>query len=154
MRTLFSIAFVAAILLVFSESALAQEPQCDKECIQEVRAILKASYMGASISWLDKANDRLGDKIGVAVIKIYPGKSLYHADNIRTFLPVIQEAFKYPELIENPSDKNPRVTIALLHRLQIRIKDHFLHLEITRSLNEVMFATKKMESVPSRNETR
>ncbi len=152
MRTIFSIAFGAAIIFAFSESALAQEPQCDKDCIRTVRAILKVSYMGGSVSWLDKANDRLGDKIGVAVIKIYPGKSLYQPDNIRTFLPVIQEAFKYPEMIENSSDKNPRVTIALLHRLQMRIKDHFLHLEITRTLNEVMFTAKKMESIPSANE--
>ncbi|SRR6266436_3709021 len=154
MRTIFSIAFGAAIMFAFSESALAPGPQCDKDCIRTVRALLKASYMGVSVSWLEKANDRLGDKIGAAVIKIYRGRSLYQPDNIRTFLPVIQEAFKYPEMIQNSSDKNPRVTIALLHRLQMRIKDHFLHLEITRTLNEVMFTAKKMESIPSANEAR
>ena len=109
--------------------------------------------MGASISWLDKANNRLGDKIGAAVIKIYSGNPCIGQITF-AFLPVIQEAFKYPEMIQNSSDKNPRVTIALLHRLQKRIKDHFLHLEITRTLNEVMFATKKMEAIPSANEVR
>jgi hypothetical protein len=154
MKIIFSVSIITAITACFSASASAQQPQCDQDCIRTVRGILKASYMGASISWLDKANDRLGDKIGVAVLKIYPGKSLYKADHIRTFLPVIREAFSYPEVIEDARDKNPIVTVALLRKLQRRVKDHFLHLEIARTLNALMFAAGKMEAVPSVKEFR
>jgi hypothetical protein len=154
MKVFLSVSFVASMIFSFSASARAQQPQCDKDCIHTVRGILKASYLGYSISFLDKANDRLGDKIGVAVLKIYPGKSLYRPDNIRTFLPVIQEAFKYPELIENPSDKNPMMTIALLHKLQRRVKDHFLRMDITKTLNVVMFTAKKAESISPARELR
>jgi hypothetical protein len=135
----------AIILLAFlsvlslSEQTLAQRPDCDKQCVSEVRGMLKVSYMGGSVSWLDKANARLGDKVGVAIFKIYQGRSLYKPDNIRTFLPVIQQAFESPEMIELVEHRNPLVTQPLLEKLQRRIKDHFLHLEITRTLNVVKF---------------
>jgi hypothetical protein len=140
MKYVFSALFVFVIVFSAPRVNLAQQPQCDKECIQTVRGMLKASYEGFSISYLDKANSRLGDKVGVAILEIYKGKALYKPDNIRTFLPVIQLAFKYPDMIENPSDKNSKVTAALLRRLKRRIKDHFLNLEITRTLNVVQFS--------------
>ena len=136
----FSALFVLAIVFGVSGTSLAQQSQCDKDCVQTVRGLLKASYDGISISWLEKENSRLGDKVGVAILKIYRGKALNKPDNIRTFLPVIQLAFKDPEMIENSEDKNPKVTAALLRRLKRRIKDHFLNLEITRTLNVVQFS--------------
>ncbi len=140
MKYVFLSLLILALVLSAPRVTLGQQPQCDKECVQEVRGMLKASYDGFSLSWLDKANSRLGDKIGVAVLEIYKGKALYKPDNIRTFLPVIQLAFKYPDMIESSSDKNPKVTLALLRRLKSRIKDHFLNLEITRTLNVVQFS--------------
>jgi hypothetical protein len=128
--------------LIFSASAngLAQKTQCDKDCVKTVRGLLKASYDGFSTGWLEKANSRLGDKVGAAIIKIYRGRALYKPDNIRTFLPVIQMAFRDTDMIENPQDKNPIVTASLLRRLQRRTKDHFLSMDITKTLNVVIFS--------------
>jgi hypothetical protein len=110
--------------------------------VQTVRGLLDASYRGFSTGWTEKQNYRLGDRVGVAIQQIYRGKSLYNATNIRTFLPLIQEAFRYPDLIENPEDKTPIFSLALLRRLKGRVKDHFLNMEITKTLNVVQFGTK------------
>jgi len=133
---------LCAIVFIFCLGipCLARQPRCDKECVRIVRGMLTESYHGFSSGFGEKANHRLGDKVGAAILQIYKGKALYKPDNIRTYLPVIQEAFKYTELIENPEDKNPVTTAALLRRLRKRVKDHFLNLEITRTLNVVQFS--------------
>jgi hypothetical protein len=134
-----------ALLFIFCVGAegLAQQPSCDRACVQSVRGLLQESYHGFSSGWGEKANNRLGDKVGVAILHIFKRKALYKPDNIRTFLPVIQQAFKYPDMIESTEDRNPRVTTALLRRLKRKIKDHFLNLEITRALNLVQFSSQR-----------
>jgi hypothetical protein len=132
--------FVPMILFSCTFDSYGQRPTCDSECMRTVRNLLKASYIGVSLTWLEKANYSLGDKIGVAVPKIYKGKSLYTADNIRTFLPVIKDSFFDRSMIDQESERNARVTIALLKRLQARVKDHFLNREITLTLNGLMFS--------------
>ncbi len=134
------VVFVPMILFSCSFNSYGQRPTCDVECMRTVRNLLKASYSGVSLSWLEKSNYRLGDKIGVALPKIYKGKSLYNADNIRTFLPVIKDSFFDRSMIDVESDRYAKVTIALLKRLKVRVKDHFLNREITLTLNGLMFS--------------
>jgi hypothetical protein len=135
------------MLLVFSCGAvgIAQQPECNQDCVQSVRDLLKWSYYGFSSGFQDKANYRLGDKVGAAVLRIYKGNALYKPDNIRTFLLVMQRAFMYPDAIKDPRDKDPRVTAALLRRLKNRIKDHILNLEITRTLNVITIEKQQTE---------
>jgi hypothetical protein len=97
--------------------------------------LLKESYLGFSTGFGEKANNRLGDRVGVAILKIYRGRALNKPDAIRTFLPAIDAAFKYQHLIRDQKDRQPNVTLALLRRLESRIKDHFLNQEITKTLN-------------------
>ncbi len=108
------------------------------------------SYIGISLSWLEKSNYGRGDKIGVAIPRIYKGKKLYNADNIRTFLPVIQDSFAYRSAIDLESDRHPKVAIALLKRLKARIKDHFLNREITNTLNGIMFSPATETTIPGK----
>jgi hypothetical protein len=137
--------FAPCMLLIVScfINGSAQQSRCNGNCVQTVRGLLDASYRGFSTGWTEKQNHRLGDRVGVAIQQIYKGRSLYSADHIRTFLPVIEEAFKYPNLIENPEDKTPNVSLALLLRLRNRVKDHFLNMEITKTLNAIQFGTKE-----------
>ncbi len=137
--------FAACLLLIVacSINGVAQQSRCNRDCLQTVRGLLDASYRGFSTGWTEKQNHRLGDRVGAAIQQIYQGKSLYKADHIRTFLPVMEEAFKYPDLIENPEDKTPIISVALLRRLKGGVKDHFLNMEITKTLNVIQFHTKK-----------
>ena len=142
MKVAFKVLWALVLVVITSSVSLGQGTECDNECIRTVRAILNESYLGFSSGFMEKANNRLGDKIGVALLKIYPGKALNKPDNIRTFLPVIDGAFKYPDLIGDPQDRRANVTLPLLRRLQNRIKDHFLHQEITKTLNAVEYYTR------------
>jgi len=142
MRVVFTILCGIVFVVSTSSASPGQGTECDDECVKSVRAILNESYQGFSSGFTEKANNRLGDKVGVALLKIYPGRALYRPDNIRTFLPVIDAAFKYPNLILDPQARHGSVTLPLLHRLQNKIKDHFLHLEITKTLNAVEYYTR------------
>src|SRR5258708_2956168 len=124
MKVVFTV--LCGIIFVVSTSSAnpGQGTECGDECVKSVRAILKESYHGFSSGFMEKANNRLGDKVGVALLKICPGRALYKPDNIRAFLPVIDAAFKYPNLILDPQARQASVTLPLLHRLQNKIKDH------------------------------
>jgi hypothetical protein len=139
MKCPLSVVFVGAIILGATSASCAQRPECDRACVRDVRDLLKGSYLGISTSWAEKGNMRLGDKAGVAVLKIYRGQALYKPDNIRTFLPVLQLAFRDPNMIVNLPDRNPVVTMSLLRNLKRRVKDHFLNAEITKTLNIILF---------------
>ena len=141
MKVAFTVLRIIVLVVSTPSASLGQATECDNECIRTVRAILNESYLGFSSGFMETANNRLGDKIGVALLKIYPGKALNKPDNVRTFLPVIDRAFKYPDLIRDP-DRHANMTLTLLGRLQNRIKDHFLHQEITKTLNAVEYYTR------------
>jgi hypothetical protein len=142
MKVAFTVLWSIVLVVSTSSASLAQGTECGNECVRTVRVILNESYQGYSSGFVEKANNRLGDKVGVALLKIYPGKAMYEPDNIRTFLPVIDAAFKYPDMIRDPQDRHANVTLPLLHRLQNKIKDHFLHQEITKTVNAVEYYTR------------
>src|SRR5689334_11826857 len=93
MKKVFLSFAVFASVVLFTSMAHGQTSKCDKKCVATVRDLLKLSYIGFSSSWPEKNNFELGDKAGVAILQIYKGKSFYKPDNIRTYLPVLRNAF-------------------------------------------------------------
>src|SRR4051794_23624860 len=104
------LAYAVVILLLMTTPVKPQEESsCGRECVKEVKTIIAStSYSkGFQSSWIDKANKRLGDRIAVALVKIYKKRELYEAKNVRQYLPVVRNAFSLPEMVENEIDKRP-----------------------------------------------
>jgi hypothetical protein len=103
----------------------------DPYSITIVKALLEQPS-GFSSSFSEKQVYRLGDRVSIAVLKIYSENELKDANRIRKFLPLIEEAFRIPNLISIREDQKPRVTLVLLRVLQLEERDANLKKEILR----------------------
>jgi hypothetical protein len=77
---------------------------------------------------------RLGDGVSIALIKILGEKDLVDPKKVKSFLPMIQEAFAYPDLIIKEMDKKPTVTIVLLKYLVQNVTDSDAQKEIQETM--------------------
>src|SRR5207253_5867178 len=99
-------------------------------------------------SWIEKVNTRMGDKIAIAVRKIYKNRNLYVAENVRQFLPVIKTAFSLPNNIENEQDRIPKKTLNLLNEISANSTDRELKEEIFKIINFIKQKTRYKQSKP------
>src|SRR5712664_4860779 len=76
-------------------------PRCSSNCVQTVRKLIRAREHRVELSWLQKENQRLGDSVSLALLKIYGQRRISKPRNIQAFLPIIKEAFHYPDLISD-----------------------------------------------------
>src|SRR6266478_6112080 len=106
---------VAALLLISLGGGSAQRgpaPQrCSSNCVQTVRELIRAREHRVELSWLQKENQRLGDSVSLALLKIYGRRRISKPRNIQAFLPIIKEAFLYPALISDSDNKVPTFTL-------------------------------------------
>jgi hypothetical protein len=72
--------------------------------------------------------------VAVALQKIYSDENIAKSKNIKIFLPVIRAAFLHPEVISNPEDIDPKVTLRLLRDLKDRTKDPALKSQISEAI--------------------
>jgi len=86
---------------------------------------------------------RLGDKAAVAIIKIYDGPDLIDPKNVKAYLPLIELAFRDLRLVTDEEDRNPAVTLFLLHYLRANIQDAALKGEISKVEEQVLQAAPK-----------
>ena len=86
---------------------------------------------GVHLDYTDKQIDRLGDRVSIALLKLYDEAQLNDPETVRSYLPVILEAFRYPQLIAIPEDKEPRVTDYLLRHAEREVRDPALKREIS-----------------------
>lgn len=142
------LAYAVVILLLMTSPARPQEElSCGRECVKEVKTIIASTAYskGYQSSWIDKANKRLGDKVAVAVVKIYKKRELYEAKNIRQYLPVIRNAFSLPAMVENEVDRRPTNTLKLLDRLKENVGDKELREEISKTADFIERTTANTE---------
>lgn len=99
------------------------ETQTDPYNVNLVQSAIKMYAQGIHVSILDKRLRRLGDQVSIALIKIYSVDELSKPETVRSFLPVIQEAFSNPPAITQETDKKPSVTLILLKYLRGSITD-------------------------------
>jgi hypothetical protein len=99
--------------------------------VRTVEALLQQPS-GFSSGFSEKTSARLGDRVSVALLKIFKNNELEDPDNIRRFLPIIRSAFLYPTLVPAQYRK-PKVTLPLLARLERKVTD----VELKRQLSEV-----------------
>src|SRR6267143_588189 len=114
-----AIAAIVGAFLIFAASAGGQSPDnSDPYSIGLVRGALSTHSMGARVSHIEKNIARCGDRVSIALIKIYGDADLSNPTMVRQILPVIRDAFSQPQFITTGADKQPNVTILLLNHLQ------------------------------------
>jgi hypothetical protein len=131
-----------------------RDPRCDDECVNIVRGLLELGSIGFSVSYLEKQNDRLGDRVGVALLRIFSEKDIADPDNVKIFLPVIREAFLYPEFVSRPENRIPTTTLPLLRDLERRLKGNpAMEKEISETISSLLENKKQKPEPPSPSKT-
>lgn len=91
----------------------------------------------------EKQLNRLGDKVSIAILKIFSDEELKEPENIRAILALIRHAFDAPEVISIESDKHPRVTLMLLRFLESGSADEAVRVEVSGIIQFVQERTGK-----------
>jgi hypothetical protein len=90
--------------------------------------------MGARTSVVEKNIPRLGDRVSIALLKIFTGPELSNPETIRAVLPLLQQSFSEPQVISRDADKKPQVTLFLLNYLQQNAADKQTQQEIEKTI--------------------
>jgi hypothetical protein len=86
---------------------------------------------------------RLGDGVSIALLKILDEQVLTNPKAIKNYLSIVRDAFEQPQFISIESDKQPKVTLFLLSRLQREIADPETRQEIQQTIDFVKAKTAK-----------
>ncbi len=126
---------VFCLLLILSISAVPNFAATDDDDPYSVRAVkeLLKQPVGFSSGFSEKQVQRLGDRLSIALLKIYTEEELTNPETIKRYLPLIQDAFRFPKLVPLSGDQQPRVTVILLEFLLSRVRDGNLKEQISRT---------------------
>ena len=94
-------------------------------------------------SWDQKRLARLGDGIGIALLKILTDDDLRNPLKVKTILPVVRDSFVDPDLIAVDSDRQPNVTLFLLRDLSENTSDGETRAQIEDTSEFVKEKTKR-----------
>ena len=98
-------------------------------------------------SWTQKRIARLGDAVGIALLKVLSDTDLKDPSTIKAFLPIIRQSFQAPAIIGNECDRQPKVTLFLLSHLEQNVSEADLRQEIWETTQFV-----KRQTSPEANE--
>jgi len=114
--------FFLSIVAIERQTSLAQQLARDEHRdtyeLQLVRNALRDPVMALGASFTEKQINRLGDRLAIALIKIYPERELFEPSNVRRYLPLIRAAFVAPRIVSDPADRKPAITVMLLRQLE------------------------------------
>jgi hypothetical protein len=130
---------LTSMLLCSSVTARSQqdnEEDVDQYSIKLVKGLLDQPE-GASVSWLDKGRDRLGDRAAIALIKIFGEQELLEPRTLRRSLEIVRGAFSAPCIIGIASDRKPNVTLFVLRDLERQVKDEASRQKIIETITFV-----------------
>lgn len=107
-----------AMLMLLSIPVMSTVTQEESYSVSEVKELLKQPP-GFSSSFSEKQVSRLGDRLSIALMKIYSEAELKDPQNIKRYLPLMIDAFRFPRLIA-ASDREPRVTLVFFNTLKVQ----------------------------------
>ena len=121
-----------ALLVVGAGVASAQQPPkafsaSDPYSLDFVRSAILYfehggfGFEGKRIAWgtIDSPGlNQFGDRVSIALLKIYSREELSQPNNANYSLSAIRTAFEHRSSVLEPSDKEPRITLFLLDYLQ------------------------------------
>jgi hypothetical protein len=121
------------LLLIMFISAVPYFAATDEDDPYSVRAVkeLLKQPVGFSSGFSEKQVQRLGDRLSIALLKIYSEEELTNPESIKRYLPLVQDAFRFPKLVPLSEDRQPRVTLVLLEFLLSRTRDENLKKQIS-----------------------
>ncbi len=115
------------ILLICVGLAIAVNGQktdvCDKECVKVVANLVEQQKNSLYISWSEKDNRMLGDRVADGIVKVFPRKDLFLLSNVKLYLPIIRESFMDIDMIELAENKKPTNSIYFLEDLKKHVSN-------------------------------
>lgn len=108
----------------------------DPYSMKVVRELLKQPS-GFSSGFSEKQVARMGDRMSIALLKIYRENEVTRPENVRLYLPLIVESFRSRNLISSPEDRKPQVTLVLLGYLEATVTDPTLKKSIRSARAEI-----------------
>ncbi len=103
----------------------------DPYSVGQVHQLLKTP-VGFSSGFDEKASERLGDRMAIALLKIYPPEELKNPKVVRRCLGLISQAFQAPSRIDSSYDRQPDVALVLLAYFESNVADPELRREISK----------------------
>jgi hypothetical protein len=76
------------------------------------------STKGGSLSFTEKAINRLGDRAAIGLMRLIEDHPVGNVDQIKDILGVIRNAFSAPSIITVEEDRQPKATLFLLYYLR------------------------------------
>jgi hypothetical protein len=127
---------ITIVLAVLFLSVPVRAQSRDLYSVKDVARLMRLRQARPYIStgFSEKMTERLGDRAAVALLKIYGKEGLKQPSTLTAALGLIREAFSYPNVISNPEDKKPDVTLLLLQALS----DETESSETKRDIGEVL----------------
>lgn len=142
------LSIIGMLLIAVTVVESQNSDRCDSSCIKEVKTILKQNEIskGFLSSWVEKANNRLGDRFAIALEKIYrkdKKDKFFTPSKIRSLLPLFRNAFAFYNEIREEEDRIPTNTLLLLEKMKLKISDIPLEQEIKKAIDFIREKTEK-----------
>jgi hypothetical protein len=145
MKSIMRVCLVLSCILICYSGGLAQTKivirNNDDPSVRAVKTLL-LQPSGFSSGFSEKQADRLGDRVSVALLKIFTKEELRDPQNVMRFLPIIRSSFLYPKLIP-AAYRKPKVTLPFLTRLEEQVSDAKLKGDIAELMQFIREQTKK-----------
>jgi hypothetical protein len=113
-----------------NQSISVQEATEDNYSIPIVTNLMKQTT-GLGSGFAEKQVNRLGDRVSIALLKILDETDFKDSQKLKSILPLIRASFLFPELIKYQEDRNPKVTLFMLQKIESDIEDAKLKSDIT-----------------------
>jgi hypothetical protein len=114
---------------------------------EDVQNVVKVAYASDQFMWdsgSDKVTHRGGDEVAVALVHVI-GPSPVTDLGIERICNLLNEAFRFPDLIEKPRDRNPDVSLLLLESSRLRTNNPALREKISTLQSHLMIFYKKAD---------
>lgn len=105
-----------------AQSEVSNDDDAYRYSIKLVKALLEQPEASA-VSWIEKAQHRLGDRAAIGLLKSVSEQKLLESPTLVSSLQVMRGAFSAPCLIEIPIDREPSVTLFVLRDMERQVKD-------------------------------
>ncbi len=99
------------LLLLSATFAQSEERDADAYSIRLVKEAVKNPGFALGLSFTEKEINRLGDRVSIALLKIYDVDGLRSPHNIKNYLRIVRAAFVAPRIVQIVEDRKPQVTM-------------------------------------------
>jgi hypothetical protein len=128
MRFIFFLAVVATLISAEQQAIPRATPTSadDRYSVSQVRSAVQFLQGKNGVAWSGNIKEylwpllALGDRVSIAILKIYTADELVQPDNAEAYLTVVRNAFSMRASVIEKSDIDPKVTLFVLEYLKQR----------------------------------